>query len=153
MTKPNPPTILPSPPPIVPAPPTPYSQEVADEICRRIADDKSLTLICKDPEMPAKKNVALWIRENKDGFGDRYARAKRDSAHATYTGIQDIEQDVIDKKLDAQQARVIIDSRKWRAGKMKPKVYGDKLDVAVTGKLSLTSVIADLDKAGDSEES
>jgi hypothetical protein len=31
-----------------------------------------------------------------------------------------------------QQKRVQVDARKWVASKLKPKVYGDRLDVSVT---------------------
>jgi hypothetical protein len=31
-----------------------------------------------------------------------------------------------------QQKRMQVDARKWVASKLKPKVYGDRIDVAVT---------------------
>ena len=43
-----------------------------------------------------------------------------------------------DMKPDA--ARVILDSQRWRAEKLKPKAYGSKADVNITGSLSITSI-------------
>ena len=37
--------------------------------------------------------------------------------------------------LDAKAGRVIIWAHKWRAAKMRPKRYGEKLDVKHTGNL------------------
>ena len=135
----------PSPPARTGRPPM-YNQAMCDEICRRIAADESVTSICKDSHMPCFETVRTWLREDGHPFLEPYARARRDQAHATYSGIQDIEQDVVAGRLDAQEARVIIDARKWRAGKMRPKVYGDKIDVGVSGGLSLTRIISDLDR-------
>ncbi len=39
--------------------------------------------------------------------------------------------------LDAYVGRVLIDSAKWRAAKLKPRVYGDRLELA--GKVGTTS--------------
>ncbi len=39
--------------------------------------------------------------------------------------------------LDANVGRTLIDSAKWRASKLKPKVYGDRLELA--GKVGTTS--------------
>ena len=37
--------------------------------------------------------------------------------------------------LDANAGRVIIWANQWRAAKMRPKRYGDKLDIKHTGNL------------------
>ncbi len=43
--------------------------------------------------------------------------------------------------LDANVGRTLIDSAKWRASKLKPKVYGDRLELA--GKVGTTSDLVD----------
>jgi hypothetical protein len=48
--------------------------------------------------------------------------------------IEDMRNGVI----DAQQARVELDARKWFASKFLPKRYGDKLDLEHKGEVGLT---------------
>lgn len=38
-------------------------------------------------------------------------------------------------ELDPNAAKVIISAYQWRASKLQPKRYGDRLDLAVTGEL------------------
>ena len=47
---------------------------------------------------------------------------------------------IADTEDDAGKARVRIDARKWLAGKMKPKVYGDKQTVEHQGGVSIMVV-------------
>ena len=59
--------------------PTIFSQELADEICERLADGESLKGICASPEMPNRSTVFRWLASNKD-FCDTYARAREAQA-------------------------------------------------------------------------
>jgi len=74
--------------------------------------------------MPNKATVFRWLA-SIECFRDQYARAREtqaDSYADDIVGIADGDGDPNDK-------RVRIDARKWMAGKMRPKVYGDKLDI------------------------
>jgi hypothetical protein len=43
-----------------------------------------------------------------------------------------------------QQKRMQVDARKWVASKLKPKVYGDRIDVAVTdNRISVMDALKD----------
>lgn len=57
----------------------PYSWEMAQEICRRIADGEVLVNICEDNLMPLKSVVFDWLEDKKDAgkleFQTAYARA------------------------------------------------------------------------------
>lgn len=48
----------------------------------------------------------------------------------------------IEAEPDVQRARVIFDHERWYLGKMAPKVFGEKLDVAVTGDVSFGERLA-----------
>jgi hypothetical protein len=52
-----------------------YSDELAAEICERLASGESLAAICRDERMPSRKVVHEWIADDRDGFRDKYARA------------------------------------------------------------------------------
>jgi hypothetical protein len=121
--------------------PTDYTKELGDAICAELAGGKSLKRICEKKEMPSRQTVYSWLRLPE--FLDNYTRAKDDSADALADDIIDIAQGVLKKKYDPQAARVAIDGMKWSASKLKPKKYGDKLDL--TGESTVTHKFKDLD--------
>ncbi|NKJ03465.1 hypothetical protein FHT29_000410 [Rhizobium sp. SG741] len=81
-----------------------------------------------------------------------YARAREAQADALFDEILDIantpitgEKTKVDKdgnviemtKADMiEHRRLQIDARKWMAGKLRPKVYGDKLDIDLNSKVN-----------------
>jgi transposase len=72
-----------------------------------------------------------WVREDKKGdLRNLYAQAREDQADLSVDEIKDIARKVLSGEIDPQAARVAIDALKWEAGKRKPKVYGDKLELA-----------------------
>lgn len=118
--------------------PSNYSQEIVSTICDRLANGESLRKICADDDMPAMSAVFKWLSLHKD-FAEQYARAREVQADTLFDEILEIadngqndtytdddgnvrtDQDVI------ARSRLRVDSRKWMAGKLRPKVYGDKL--------------------------
>lgn len=112
--------------------PSSFTPELGDEICARLAEGKSLRSILKADDMPAMSTVFRWLREDdeeKSTFREQYARAKQEAADALADEIQEVSDGVLEKKYDPNAARVAIDGKKWVASKLKPKVYGDRLDV------------------------
>ncbi len=121
--------------------PSSYSHQVADEICRRIAEGEPLTKICKDPKMPAYRTVLGWrVSDAGDGsFLHMYARAREDAADTLADEIRELAQRVVRGKLDPNAGRTAIDALKWIASKLKPRAYGDRLELA--GKVTTTDVV------------
>lgn len=124
--------------------PTGYSQGLADKICELIADGNSLRKICTEDDMPSKSSVFKWLIEHKD-FSDQYARAREAQADSLFDDILDIADESIldtytDKdgnvKTDSEvigRSKLRVDARKWMAGKLRPKVYGEKSTQEITG--------------------
>lgn len=113
--------------------PTDYTQEIADAICEKIADGKSLRKICDADDMPNKATVFRWLASSKE-FSDQYARARESQADSLFDDVLSIadQYDNAQDKLDIehiQRAKLRIDARKWMAGKLKPKVYGEKQEI------------------------
>ena len=121
-----------------------FSEEVADAICEGIADGRSLRSICADEGMPNKATVFRWLAVN-DAFRDQYARARDAQADALFDEILDIADDASNDWMErngdgpegwilngehVQRSRVRIDARKWMAGKLRPKKYGEKLELS-----------------------
>lgn len=121
------------------APPYKWTAEVEDELFSRIAKAEAIRTICKDDWLPAWDTFRKRLIAD-DAFAARYARAKEDAADTLFDEVLIIadsqEGDVI--TVDGQdsvnhdninRARLRIDARKWLAGKLRPKVYGEKIDV------------------------
>ena len=122
--------------------PSTYSQELADEICNQLSEGISLRTVCLGEDMPSKTTVFRWLRQNKE-FCDQYARAKEESADALFEETIDIADESLveahqaDPKASGavvQAMRLRVDTRKWMMSKMKPKKYGDKVDLTSDGK-------------------
>lgn len=123
--------------------PSLYSEALTDEICRRLADGKSLKTICKTDDMPAMGTVMRWLTVHEE-FRDKYVRAREIQADTIVDEILDIADDgsndwmetergeVVDNEA-IQRSRLRIDARKWLAGKLRPKVYGEKVDLTHSG--------------------
>ncbi len=109
-----------------------YSDEIAEEICNRIADGESLRGICNDPHMPSRPTVAKWMDDNPDFFA-KCARARVLQAEAAHDQMILIEDGAIDGSIPADVARVVLSSKQWRASKLNPKKYGDKITQQLTG--------------------
>lgn len=122
--------------------PTKYSQELADNICSQLAMGLSLRTVCKGEGMPAMETIFSWFRKYKE-FSEQYAKAKEESADALFEETIDIADDSLEdaKKYVGPGSSAIVnayrlkvDTRKWMMSKMKPKKYGDKLDMTTNGK-------------------
>lgn len=70
--------------------------------------------------------------------GDSYARALEALAADQVEKAEQVIEDMRAGVIDAQQARVELDVRKWFASKFLPKRYGDKAEVEHSGNVGLT---------------
>lgn len=102
--------------------PSDFTEEIANAICERIAVGESLRAICSDEAAPDKATVFRWLASNSD-FRDQYTHAREMQAE-TYA---DEMVEIADEAKDANLARLQIDARKWKASKLAPKKYGDKI--------------------------
>ncbi len=122
--------------------PSLYTEALAAKLCLRLAEGETLRAICRDGAMPDKATVLRWLADKaKFEFRDQYAHARDMQADALFDEALEIADDVSGdwstdkdgkKVLDhenIQRSRLRVDTRKWAAGKMAPKRYGDKLDL------------------------
>lgn len=122
--------------------PTDYTRDLADIICAKLSEGISLRTICKEESMPDKASVFRWLRTNKE-FCDQYTRAKEESSDAMHEDLMDLGDEAVrlaqavDPKASGavvQGVKLKADNLKWSMSKMKPKKYGDKLDMTTNGK-------------------
>jgi hypothetical protein len=104
--------------------PSSYTPELGSKICEGIAQGTSLVRVCYALDIDYG-TVYDWIKKNPD-FADNYTHAREAQADYLADGVLDIADD---STLQADDRRVKIDARKWYAGKLKPKKYGDKIGV------------------------
>lgn len=122
--------------------PSDYTQELADKICALLAEGASMRSISNLEGFPSCETMFRWIRE-KPEFREQYARAKEESADLLVEMMMNESDLAIDGawKADPKAAgavvqghRLKVDTLKWTASKLKPKKYGDKVDVTSDGK-------------------
>lgn len=128
--------------------PSEYTQDVADKICEQLATGDSLRTVCRGDDMPSLQTVFNWFRTQK-GFVEQYARATQERTEAMAEEILDIADDgtndfmtitkgdrdyEVENKEVTNRSRLRVDTRKWLMSKMKPKKYGDSLDLTTKGE-------------------
>ncbi len=126
--------------------PTDYTEELADRICERISIGESLKKITDEDAMPSRVSVHAWLIKYP-GFLNKYEAARDMQADVYADEMDDIAHD---STIDTQRARLIIDTRKWTSSKLKPKKYGDKLDMTSGGEKIETNTIVFTDFKDDS---
>jgi hypothetical protein len=122
--------------------PTIFTQELADLICETVATHTfGLKKLCAMYDhMPDQDTINQWRFKFTD-FSDQYMRAKAIQAQLLAEEIMDIaddgqndwmetsdDQGGIGWKLNGehvQRSRLRIDTRKWHASKLAPKIYGN----------------------------
>lgn len=115
-----------------------YTDEIAQEICERLATGEPLAQICRDEGMPHTTTVYDWRTANED-FALRFARARED-------GFDQIAMDALDiaddnrsdtiKRQDGSQgpdsewisrSRLRVETRLKLLAKWDPKRYGERV--------------------------
>lgn len=143
--------------------PSGYSEEIAAEICGRMAEGESLRKICLDPNMPGRRTVLDWLDDDSHAdFRAKYARARELLAdfHADATieiadtpqigqktiskatGLEITEADMIEHR------RLQVLSRQWYAEKLNPKKYGNKMAIGGADDLPPVETKSTLDLSG-----
>lgn len=111
--------------------PSDYTQQIADEVCTRLANGESLRAICgadRDDFMPSIGTILRWVGEKPD-FQKQYARAREIQAETLADDIVSIADGPTtgDDSVQTARDRLRVDSRKWVASKLLPKKYGERV--------------------------
>ncbi len=118
-----------------------WTPEIEDEIFRRMIAGESILEILgpdRDDFLPSEATFYRKLQAGDEAFCEKYARAREAQAHRETDEIRRIADAATPE--DVQVARLKIDARKWRAGKLAPKVYGDTVDVKHGGTIKLEGV-------------
>lgn len=110
--------------------PTDYTKDMADKICEKIANGRSLRSICAEDGVPPMKTIYRWLEANEE-FRHQYARAREKQADYFAEEIIEIADSAEAESAAVSKAKLQIDARKWAASKIAPKKYGDKTELDV----------------------
>lgn len=136
--------------------PSIYSEELANQICTRIALGESVRKICSTDDTPNEETIYRWVLNNED-FSKKYRLAREMQQERHLDELLEIADDP--PPLTAmgatdsgaiQHARLRIDTRKWAMARLSPKKYGEKLDMShgVQADNSLASLIRRISGTG-----
>lgn len=128
--------------------PSDYSPELAQRICFLLSMGMSLRSVCLLDDMPNGETIFRWLRTNKE-FSEQYALAKQESTDAQQEQLESLGDEAIalSQTVDVKASGAVVqavklkaDNLKWLMSKMKPKKYGDKLDLTSDGKALPTPI-------------
>ncbi|OAM34235.1 hypothetical protein A7Q01_05850 [Eikenella sp. NML96-A-049] len=117
---------------------------IETRICEMLAQGHSLAAICRRKNLPAPSTIYKWLAESPE-FSERYARAREQQADFYADEIIEIADNCPPIHEEIAKAKVRIDTRKWKAARLAPKKYGDRLDVNATAAVKIeTRSLADI---------
>jgi len=123
-------------------------------VLEAIANGDSLTTaLTRVSPSPSYAWAKLQLRNNTE-LKAAYQQAIEDRADRLAEELMELADTPMPTGLDGparsawvQHLRVRIDVRKWAAAKLKPKTYGDRLDLSVTQEpISITKALADANR-------
>jgi len=122
--------------------PLTYTDEIGEEICLKLSTSgKGLQRLCREyKHWPCYQTIYEW-RIKVPKFGDMYAKAKREQIELLVDECLDIADDsgfdatinehgkAVCNSEAINRARLRVDTRKWMAAKLEPRIYGDKQEI------------------------
>jgi len=102
--------------------PSTYTEEMGNLICDKLTEGVSLRKLCTSEEFPNASTVYVWL-DRFPSFAEKYARAREAATEDMLEAILEIADD---PKIEVQDKRVRIDTRKWAMSKLNMKKYGEK---------------------------
>jgi hypothetical protein len=150
--------------------PSLYTEELASEICRLIAEGRTTRQVCSIEGMPSLQTLFRWFTMFPE-FNELYARAKEVQIEVLASEVLELSDtcrigektkstrligtsDGVVITLPAEEvttgdmverARLQVDSRKWLLSKLAPKKYGDRLELAGDKEAPLTITVKRVD--------
>lgn len=133
--------------------PSQYTEDLAEEICRRLAEGEPLRAICRsDEKFPTPRTIANWRKAHPE-FEEAFKAARELGADALAEQCLEIADDEthdweLSKKgpilneVAIGRAKLRVWTRMQLLAKWFPQKYGDKLEHNHKGKIGLESLVA-----------
>jgi hypothetical protein len=118
---------------------------------------------------PSETAVRQWALEDREGFSEKYARAREIGYHKLADELLEISDDGTNDWVECEgedgtkappavdhehiaRSKLRVDTRKWLLSKCLPKIYGEKLEIRgdkenpVSVKVQVDEFLAELDR-------
>ena len=116
-----------------------YGPEITEVICGHLAGGMSLTSVCLMEGLPHKRQVVRWLQKYPE-FVTAYVIAVKSRADIFAEEMIDIADN---QALDPYARRIMIDTRKWIAGKHNSK-YAEASTLRHEGSLTISRRAEDM---------
>lgn len=111
--------------------PNPLDDGICEAICARLIAGESMKSICADAAMPAVVMVYQTMAQD-EGFRTAIARAREAQQDAIVDSTVDLADEATPETV--QVVKLQIWARQWRAAKLAPKKYGERIQNVHTGE-------------------
>lgn len=129
-----------------------YREDEWIEFLKRIGEGRSARDVChNDKDMPSWRTVSEKLNSD-NGFASRYALAMENRGQVYADKITETVNDMLEGKIDYNQARVAIDALKWQSAKLAPKKFGDVHRMEVKHEASYLDALKEVSKVVEGEE-
>jgi hypothetical protein len=110
-----------------------FDPKIAAQIIEMVAVGDGLKTVCDKLGMP-RRTVRIWAAVHPE-FDRELTQARRDGYEYWADEIMEIADSVraSDSPAAVNAARLAVDSRKWILSKMRPELYGDKVELTGAG--------------------
>jgi hypothetical protein len=134
--------------------PSLYNKRLADQICDQLAAGRALVDICSAKDMPNPSTIYDWLKIHHE-FAESYTHARETAGELRAAEILEIADTPMvgetrvfkaDGSVEIREGdmiehrRLMIDARKWTAAKLKPKVYGEKHALELSGTVNFAAM-------------
>jgi hypothetical protein len=138
--------------------PTQRTPAIATALCDWLAHGKSLVAFCDIDGNPDYSTIRRWLRDDAD-FRLMYTQAREDQAEFLADEITRIADDSTnDTQTDADghvivnhdhinRARLRVEARKWIAAKLKPRKYGERVELEHSGEINSSVTLTEAKRA------
>jgi len=115
----------------------PMGDPIWQQIVDKVSSGKSVSTVLRDQGMPTWTSFQSMLASD-DQLRAAYDKAVQDRADRLADEILQLSDEVMPEGLEGamasawvQQKRMQVDARKWIASKLKPRTYGDRIDMTV----------------------
>lgn len=106
--------------------PVVFDAALAEAVCERLAaGSQGLEAVCVDRDLPSSATVYRWLADYP-AFAAQYGEARRIQAHRMFDEARAIARAATTKSVAVAKLR--IDTLKWQAAKLAPRVYGVRVE-------------------------
>jgi len=104
---------------------------IIKRICRLLIEGFTINRVCAREDMPSRQTFASWVMRDPE-IAEDVLKAKRLAAYFNIDDINELADDATETSAGVMKARLQVDTRKWAAERLLPKIYGKAESVDVT---------------------